>query len=134
MVEKNLNATRIWITQRKNMKLQVKQEEKSKFLLSEVNPNTVMAVIFVLGLVSSAQGFCADSASTLDYGEFTKSSTKYIDFIFNPAIRKTVFGMGFGWGVINSFMKSSFMPFLTYAGLGATYNFTPSIINLLSSM
>lgn len=106
------------------------ETKAKKISFKNSNPSYVAMAICALALFSTTDGFCNSAQSS----GLEAASAAYTDLIFSSAIRKTIFGLGFGWGAISSFMKSSFLPFLTYAGLGAVYNFTPSIINLFASL
>lgn len=108
----------------------IETQDKKQFTF-DLTAGQLAMVVAGFFLLTSVDGYCNGAAQLTD---LDKASSAYTDLIFSPPIRKTIFGLGFAWGAINSFMKSSFIPFLTYTGLGAVYNFTPSIINMFSSL
>lgn len=101
--------------------------EKTAQHLYEISSNktAVWITIFAITLVLQTQGYCADGAGTADMDQM---ATNVVERVFAPWVRKTALAFGGGWGMIKSISGGSFIPLLTWGGIGLFVNFIPKII------
>ncbi len=101
--------------------------EKTTQHFNEISSSqmTVFITIFAIALVLQTQGYCADAAVSTDMDQM---ATSVVDRVFAPWVRKTALAFGGGWGMIKSISGGSFIPLLTWGGIGLFANFIPKII------
>ncbi len=89
------------------------------------SPTTIVITVFVIALTLQTQAYCADGAGT---AEMDQMATNVVERVFAPWVRKTALAFGGGWGMIKSISGGSFIPLLTWGGIGLFVNFIPKII------
>lgn len=90
-----------------------------------LTPTTIVITVFVIALTLQTQGYCADGAGS---AEMDQMATSVVERVFAPWVRKTALAFGGGWGMIKSISGGSFIPLLTWGGIGLSVNFIPKII------
>lgn len=88
----------------------------------------IVCTILIVGMLLPSQGFCADTTA------MDKMATNVVDTVFAPWVRRTVLALGGALGVFKAIGAGSFMPFLTWGGIGLMVNFIPNLVNFLSTL
>ena len=94
------------------------------------NPTTWKTLGLCALVLSSSQGYCADSGA-----QGIETQVKAVkEVIFGKGIRMLVMLFGISWGFFKTVMAGSFQPILLYGGIGLVFFFVPKLIDLISGI
>jgi hypothetical protein len=92
----------------------------------------IFLTALVLGLVLTAQGYCAASGSEVQ--EIEAVTKGVMDTIFAPWVKRMALAFGAGAGLCQSYMGGSVKPLLLWGGLGLAVNYVPKIVEVIAKV
>ena len=94
--------------------------------------NTIIAAVFILGLMLQSQGYCADTSAEAQ--QIDAVTTGVMNTIFSPGIKKAALALGAGAGIFQSWMGGSIKPLLLWGGLGMAVNYVPRVVEMIANL
>ena len=108
--------------------------ERSTCIVSKMKGLLDTRGIFIMLLLAlvivQSQAFCDTAAATSSLDSLT---TKVVETIFSPWVRRTALAFGAGMGIFQAVSSGSFIPLLTWGGMGLAVNYLPKVIELVGS-